>query len=186
MTEVPVKLFSSRGRMGRLRYIGYGFVLNIIALSIFSVLGIIAAILIPLLAPDDTGAVMAVVIGVIGLPVLVINFLWAIQRCHDFNATGWWSLILLFPLAGLVLWFIPGSEAENHFGPSPPENGVGVVLAVALPLAGLVPVAGILAAIAIPAYNDYMDLANQERMIEQESERERQLLLQGGSRYQTE
>jgi type IV pilus assembly protein PilA len=69
------------------------------------------------------------------------------------NVTGWLTLIALIPLAALVFWFVPGTRGENKYGPRPPPNTTGVyVLACLLPFVMIV---GILAAIAIPAYQDY-------------------------------
>jgi type IV pilus assembly protein PilA len=70
------------------------------------------------------------------------------------NTTGWLSVIIFIPLAALVFWLVPGTRGENDYGKPPPPNTVGVIL-----LACIVPVlffvGGILAAIAIPAYQDY-------------------------------
>jgi len=77
-----------------------------------------------------------------------------IQRCHDFNTSGWLSLLVLVPLVNLIFWFIPGTDGPNRYGaPTPPNSTLVVVAACAVPV--LVFVAGILAAIAIPAYQDF-------------------------------
>ncbi|RPI61988.1 MAG: hypothetical protein EHM50_04750, partial [Lysobacterales bacterium] len=59
---------------------------------------------------------------------------------------------MLIPLAALVFWFVPGTRGENDYGKQPPPNGVGVIL-----LGCILPIAfvGMMAAIAIPAYQDY-------------------------------
>jgi type IV pilus assembly protein PilA len=69
------------------------------------------------------------------------------------NVTGWLSLIQLVPFGPLVFCVVPGTRGENNYGKQPPPNGVGVIL-----LACLMPFlffGGILAAIAVPAYQDY-------------------------------
>ena len=71
-------------------------------------------------------------------------------------------LLLLIPLVPLIFWFIPGTKGSNDFGPPPPPNrGSGIVVALLLVL---VIVIGILAAIAIPAYQDYVERAKQAQM----------------------
>jgi hypothetical protein len=86
--------------------------------------------------------------------MLFINVLLTIQRSHDFNVSGWLSLILLIPLVPLIFWIIPGTEGTNRFGPQPPPNkGAGVIVIVLLLLFAIL---GILAAIAIPAYQEYV------------------------------
>jgi len=57
----------------------------------------------------------------------------------------------------LVFWFIPGTDGPNRYGaPPPPNTTLAVVAAVIVPMLFVV---GILAAIAIPAYQDYVKRA---------------------------
>ena len=52
-----------------------------------------------------------------------------------------------------MFWFIPGTSGSNRFGAPPPPNSTGVILlALILPIIFVI---GIVAAIAIPAYQDY-------------------------------
>ncbi|MEJ2612000.1 MAG: DUF805 domain-containing protein, partial [Candidatus Thiodiazotropha sp.] len=85
--------------------------------------------------------------------VFATNVLLTIQRCHDFNTNGWLSLVIVIPILPLIFWFIPGTKGNNRFGPPPPPNR-GVLLKIVLLLI-LLFVIGILAAIAIPAYQSY-------------------------------
>jgi hypothetical protein len=58
------------------------------------------------------------------------------------------------PLANLVFWFIPGTDGPNRFGRPTPPNGVfTLVLVWILPL---IVVLGIVAAVALPAYQQYL------------------------------
>jgi uncharacterized membrane protein YhaH (DUF805 family) len=44
------------------------------------------------------------------------------RRLHDRNRTGWWQLISLVPLGGLLLlywWALRGDDGPNRFGPPP-------------------------------------------------------------------
>lgn len=141
----PVKIFSVSGRIGRVRYIGYTFGLSIL---VAAVIGVLAALL------GDSG--LGIVVVVVGyLALLVIQIMLTVQRCHDFDMTGWLTLIIIIPLAFLVFWLAPGTKGSNRWGPETPPNGVGVVL-----LASIVPIIaiiGIVAAIALPAYQDYVE-----------------------------
>jgi hypothetical protein len=97
-----------------------------------------------------------------GLGMLIVMILLTIQRCHDFNMSGWMSLLLIVPLVPLLFWIIPGTQGANRFGNQPPPNTTGaVVLALILPALFVV---GILAAIAIPAYMDYQQRAQAQMM----------------------
>jgi uncharacterized membrane protein YhaH (DUF805 family) len=145
-----VKTFSASGRIVRARYIGYtvGWTLLV---------GAGAGVLMALTAATGLAPVGVVVaVGAYAL-LIVIQFLLTIQRCHDFNSSGWLCLLLLIPLVNLLFWFIPGTSGPNRFGPPPPPNTTGViVLALILPIIFVI---GIVAAIAIPAYQDYVTRA---------------------------
>ena len=148
-----VKIFSFAGRIGRLRYLAFSMVMVFV---LYFATGIIAAITLPQAAGNMT--VIAVPIGLLSLVSLPIGFMFIIQRLHDMNACGWWSLLMFVPvvnaLMGLVLLFAPGTGGSNRFGLKP--NGAGVYLAgLALPVL----VVGVVAAVAVPAYNDFVSRA---------------------------
>lgn len=50
---------------------------------------------------------------------LFLSCLVAVKRFHDFNASGWWLVIGLFPYGIFVIWaamiFIPGSRSTNDY-----------------------------------------------------------------------
>jgi len=137
-------VFSVSGRIGRARYITYSF-------GLFILIGIV-------------GGLLGMVIGeaaslLTGVAALVIGFMLTIQRCHDFNTSGWLSLLILVPLANLVFWFIPGTDGPNRYGrPTPPNSVLTLILVWILPIFFI---SGILAAIAIPAYQTYLKRAQQ-------------------------
>jgi uncharacterized membrane protein YhaH (DUF805 family)/Tfp pilus assembly major pilin PilA len=140
-----IKMFSAEGRLGRARYIGYSVGLSVLVLLAFGIVAGVAALI------DPTAAIAAIAIGYVA--AMVVHFLLTIQRSHDMKVTGWLSLISLIPLGLLVFWLVPGTRGENDYGKPPPPNTTGVIL-----LACILPfvfIGGILAAIAIPAYQDY-------------------------------
>jgi uncharacterized membrane protein YhaH (DUF805 family) len=142
----PVRVFSAAGRIGRLRYIGY-------SIGITMLIGIIAGVI--------TGAVgksaaAGIVMMAAWLVIFIVQFLLTIQRSHDFNMSGWLSLLMFVPLVNLLFWFVPGTDGSNRFGAPPPPNNKGlVVVVVLLPIVFV----GILAAIAVPAYQQYVERA---------------------------
>jgi uncharacterized membrane protein YhaH (DUF805 family) len=148
----PVKVFSTKGRIGRARYIAYGAVFYLV---IWILAGVFAAAL-------GSAAWVALVVG--WLAILTIGFLLTIQRCHDFNTSGWLSLLVLVPLANFAFWFIPGTDGPNRWGPPTPPNSAWVIVGVCIVPLGLVFV-GILAAVAIPAYQDYGNRAKVSEVI---------------------
>jgi uncharacterized membrane protein YhaH (DUF805 family) len=142
----PVRIFSVSGRIGRVRYVGY-------LIGLYILFGI-AAFLAALVA-----APLAIVAW---LAYIVLAFMLTIQRCHDFNTTGWLSLVSLIPLVNLIFWFIPGSEGANRYGPrTPPNSTLALILVWILPAIAVI---GIVAAIAIPAYQGYLKRAQQVEM----------------------
>jgi uncharacterized membrane protein YhaH (DUF805 family) len=140
-----LKLFAVSGRIGRVRYIAYSIALSVLVLIVTGILAVFTAVV------DENTAAGLLVIGY--LATYAVQILPGIQRSHDMNVSGWLSLISLVPFGPFVFWFAPGTVGENNYGKQPPPNGVGVIL-----VACLVPfafVGGILAGIAVPAYDDY-------------------------------
>lgn len=169
MGEIDIqelKVFSLEGRIGRLRYLAYGIGVGLLCL----VPGTLGAIL---LATHHLIA-GSVLLLLIYLFMVIMNVVFAIRRLHDMNASGWWALILLAQfilslvlrpvgiLIGLVfflvLLIVPGTADENRYGPMPPAN-TGWVTAGAVTFFAIIPLIGMLAAIAIPAYQDYLGRA---------------------------
>lgn len=59
----------------------------------------------------------------VSLALLIPNLAVAARRLHDIDRSGWWLLIGLVPILGILLllwWFIQrGTEGPNRFGPPP-------------------------------------------------------------------
>src|SRR5262245_59680634 len=111
-----VRVFSTSGRIGRVRFIGYTFGLTLLC-------GMLAAIL---------GVVFGKALGMVPMrlnwvAIVVLSFMLTIQLAHDFNASGWLALLGLIPLANLIFWFIPGTDGPNRFGHPPPPNSKGAI-----------------------------------------------------------
>lgn len=146
--------FSPKGRFGRLSYLAWSMLLYIPVWII--------SIGVSLAAPGNPEAMQPVALGmsvimvIYMIPMVVSMWLFVIRRLHDFNASGWWSLLFIVPVAnlifGLVLLLRRGSEGLNSFGPERITRGweralgfFGIVMMV-------VGIIGIIAAIAIPMY----------------------------------
>ncbi len=145
-----IKVFSASGRIGRLRYIGYSIGVTLV---IYLAMAVLMALLGAMMPEQTLMAALPLVMSVAVIAILIVSVLLTIQRSHDFNVTGWLSLLLLVPLAPLIFWIVPGTKGSNNYGLQPPPNrGLAVVIVLLL----FVAVIGILAAIAIPAYQNYM------------------------------
>ena len=146
-----VKVLSTKGRIGRLRYLGYSIGYSML---IYIVLGALAAGAVVLKLPKE------VLWGVLGfgyLVIIIFSVMLTIQRAHDFNTTGWISFLLLVPLIGMMFLFIPGTDGENRFGKKTPPNRGGMIWWILIPLT--IMIIGIVAAIALPAYQNYVNKA---------------------------
>lgn len=60
--------------------------------------------------------------GLYGLATLIPGLAVSVRRLHDIGRSGWWLLIGLIPLGGLVLLVfdcIEGTPGPNEYGPDP-------------------------------------------------------------------
>ncbi len=144
------KVWSYRGRIGRLRFLSYTTVGYLCIIPAVMLLGFLGAI-----AGDESLASIAALAA--SVPYIVLYVLALIQRSHDMGWSGWTALLTLIPLVIFVWIFKSGTPGANRFGAPPPPNTTGVKVG-AFMLVALV-VLGILAAIAIPAYADYVQRA---------------------------
>ncbi|MHB1222371.1 MAG: DUF805 domain-containing protein [Gammaproteobacteria bacterium] len=114
-------------RLGRIKFLG---------LASFWIGVLLLDFLIVALPYDD-----APFIGYSAIVPLVasgINLLFLkIRRLNDFNFSGWWLLLCVFPLVGivgfLILLLIPGSKGKNRFGSKAdmPKLSDGILIVVA-------------------------------------------------------
>ncbi len=61
------------------------------------------------------------------LALLLPNLGIAVRRLHDTNRSGWWILIALVPIVGIILlivWYCAaGTTGANEYGPDPKAAG---------------------------------------------------------------
>ena len=70
------------------------------------------------------GAVGNLISIIFVLALLYPGICIAIKRCHDRGKSGWWFLIILIPLVGIIWWIVEfgcmrGTEGPNQYGPDP-------------------------------------------------------------------
>ncbi|MFT3851265.1 MAG: DUF805 domain-containing protein [Ilumatobacteraceae bacterium] len=99
------------GRAGRAEFWWY-------ALANF-IIGVILGIL------GQTSGIFNLIEGIYGLAVLLPGLAVAVRRLHDTDRSGWWLLIGLIPLVGLIVlvvfWAAPSQPGTNRHGvPAPP------------------------------------------------------------------
>lgn len=60
--------------------------------------------------------------GLVSLALLIPGIAVAVRRMHDVGRSGWWLLLGLIPLAGLVILYWAASDSQpgaNQWGPNP-------------------------------------------------------------------
>lgn len=151
-----IRFFSPSSRINRLRYWAHSMLFSFVIIGVFLVVGLVAAFL---------SSTLAIGLGIITyIAMIVYSFILIIQRLHDLNKTGWMSLLAIIPLANIyliiLLIFFKGTEGRNNYGLQPPPNKTWHwVLAFSFPV--LMIVIGILAAVSLPAYQDYVQRAQE-------------------------
>jgi uncharacterized membrane protein YhaH (DUF805 family) len=54
---------------------------------------------------------------------LIPNIAVGVRRLHDIDRTGWWYLIILVPIVGVIVLIVfaatAGNSGDNRFGPDP-------------------------------------------------------------------
>lgn len=115
-------LFSMRGRATRTDFWRGAFVL----FGLYIIFSITTAILQAI--PEDAGGLASIGTAIFSLAAFVqmVFLIWigvavSVKRFHDHNKTGWWVLVGLIPLVGLVwllveLGLLPGSPGMNRYG----------------------------------------------------------------------
>ena len=151
------KIFSFHGRIGRLRYIAYIWASYLFFIPAVFVVGLLSK------SGAISEEITLTILGLAYIPALIFFFTLMKRRFNDLNMSGWMSLLILVPVAnlfiGLWLLFGKGTEGKNNFGAMPVKNSIGVKLTAWLLL--MIPVLGILAAIILPAYQDFVERAKQ-------------------------
>ena len=161
---------SANGRFGRLAYSGWNLLMGLVIIGI----AILLAILIPSFAqkitdPSPMLIIAMVIIGLVFYSALIYySFIFTIRRLHDRNQSGWLSLLMLVPLVNFILFIYlscaKGDATANNYGvphiTKTWEKVLGWIYITLFPIAML----GIVAAIAIPAYQDYVQRAEQAQI----------------------
>ena len=164
------KIFSPSGRIGRNRYLAYN---TLGAITCFLLIGLFFLIQLEFLA----------VILIIGLSIVctVFTIFWMIKRLHDRNHPGPFWLLSIIPVVNLLLYlyliFSPGEKLTNNYGHPAPPNSIGLMIAgLGAPLLFIF-ISGVLAAVAIPAYQQYVTEAKETHLNAEQQRQELNELL---------
>ncbi len=130
-----LKIFTAKGRLGRLRYFTYSVIAMLILQIIVAALIAVTGVQPPADGEPSTG--FAIISLAAALPAILIAIVLGIRRLHDMNLSGWFILLALVPIVNilfsLALLFWPGTPGANRYGPPPPPNSTAIkVIAVLL------------------------------------------------------
>ena len=139
-------MFTTNGRIGRLRYLGWSMAMTLCFLVIMG-LGFLLG--------ETVGVAVT---ALASIAFIVIAVMIGVQRLHDLGWSGWLWLLNFVPFVGsvfgILMLVLPGSTGANRYGPPPPANSTGVKVLASLII--LLPMVGIIAAIALPSYQGYL------------------------------
>src|SRR5882724_1446920 len=93
-----IRFFDTRSRIGRVRYLAYGWAIGAILLP-FTFTGVYLILSGSVL----WGGVILLVMWIIGTP---IHFTFMIRRLHDLGRTGWWCLIYAMTIPFSIVRFL--------------------------------------------------------------------------------
>ncbi|MFI8483373.1 DUF805 domain-containing protein [Pseudomonas sp. NPDC078700] len=142
-----LKPFTTDGRIGRLRFLAWTFVLMLVCAPLF---GIAAA------GSSISATVGVILILIVTVAIAVVGVMINVQRLHDIGWSGWLLLITIVPLVGsvfsLLILCVPGTNGPNRYGPPPPANStaVKVLSGIVIGIAALTLIGFIIAMLTIP------------------------------------
>jgi uncharacterized membrane protein YhaH (DUF805 family) len=133
---------SVEGRLGRIRYLGWGFGGGLALAGGFFCVAVLAALM----------GKLAIIPGVIlGITGIAFSITLTVRRLHDVNLSGWWillpfilvawgaltraqspTLLGVLGIANLIITLYlclkGGTFGNNNYGPPPPPNSLGVTI----------------------------------------------------------
>jgi uncharacterized membrane protein YhaH (DUF805 family) len=63
--------------------------------------------------------------GIFGLAMIIPSLSVGVRRLHDIGRSGWWLLISLIPIVGVIILIVwacrDGQPGTNAYGPNPKE-----------------------------------------------------------------
>ena len=125
-----VDLFSVKGRMGRTYYLFYSIVIPFIFFWLFTTLSEAISV------KSGLTSNPALLLGIATAVIFLILFYLTIQRCHDFDKSGWYALFVFIPFANLIYASVLSTNGLNRYG-EVPEHASTFIAIVNYMLIGL-------------------------------------------------
>lgn len=122
MIDKLKETLSFKGRMNRKQFLMQS---AIIFVSIMVSVGITASL--ASIVPEAAALLLVITCLLMYIICSLILIAATVKRLHDLGFTGYWMLIQIIPIVGIVfslgitVW--PGQKTENRFGPVPGKSG---------------------------------------------------------------
>lgn len=104
------KFFSIAGRLNQVWYLVYFAILATVSVLLFYTSWYLVN------AAEIAGTRKFIIVIMCMLPSLLLAFALTIQRCHDFNRSGWRAIFLLVPFGFLAFLAVPSAPFKNEYG----------------------------------------------------------------------
>ena len=141
-----VDLLSVKGRMGKEYYLFYSSFIPLIIFYLFAnISGGISLNNIGTIAETSS-----LVLGLVSAIYTFIIIYLSIQRCHDFDKSGWYAVFALIPFANFIYAIIPNTNGLNRYGEIPKPAPIMITIATYLLMALLIAFTG------LSAYNYFI------------------------------
>ncbi len=119
-------LFSYRGRISRIEFWVFHLTMIVLALGSLVTLGLVLELYFPVTNSLGSTGDLLVSVALVAQAVIyvVCGISVSAKRFHDRDKPGWWALIGLVPVIGLI-WVavecgcLTGSAGPNRYGPNP-------------------------------------------------------------------
>ena len=116
------KIYTTEGRLNRLRYFMYQILWMLISAVVGAILGFIGGFL----TNDVQSLLVTVPTGMWSFVASVGSIMISIRRLHDLNKSGWFMLLLVIPFVNIVfilyLYLAPGTVGYNNYGADPLDS----------------------------------------------------------------
>ena len=120
--ELLNEIYTTEGRLNRLRYLKYQVMWTLISAVIVFILGFVGGFL----SGSTQSILVTVPTGICSFITGIGNIMLSLRRLHDLNKSGWFLLIWLIPFVNIIfllyIWLAPGTVGYNKYGADPLEN----------------------------------------------------------------
>ena len=120
--EIIEMVYTTEGRLNRLRYIKYMLILALVA----GVATFVTSSMATFLTGDPNGMLVKVITGIWAIAAGAGNIMLMIRRLHDIGWSGYFALIAIIPAIGFLfsiyLFCAPGQVGRNKYGADPLDD----------------------------------------------------------------